>query len=402
MIAKKFLLCLSVVLFAACQSQAPSEKPSVDPEAPSAESPKAAPPAAPAKPVGETPADDEIDTPIPGEPSEFAGKVVPAGVDWFGAVDLRALKGTVLERQFRPWLRYLDSKPEYVRVMEEIGAGDLQEHTLIVGGAFTPQTALGFELFGAVFGLKEEAKMSAWIAGRIAEKGAPAWLALKTGHKDGVAAWAGGPSLYAKVEALLAGEGESVNDDDAWVELQRSINTKAPLWALVRIPELLRAQFPLLHREIPGLQFFPGVMEILGMTHAAMSLDIGDRLEVRIALKLESAEDAQVVREQLWMLAEANLWDPSFFFDVFQLQATGSLVTLNAATSKKIWRISVFWLSVAAQTFAYEEMHVRRWNAEELNEEEALKTAEEEEALKIEKRATVKEQIKAHSPSNPE
>ncbi|MFH1532412.1 MAG: hypothetical protein ABIK09_16935 [Pseudomonadota bacterium] len=355
MITRRFLLCLTAIVLSACQNQAPAEQPGATPEAPAV---KAAEAGAPAGAVG---AADAVDVPpIPGVPSELAGKIVPAGVDWFGAVDLRALKGTILDRQFHPWLRYVEALPDYQRVMGETGAGNLLGHTLILGGTFAPETALGFDLFAAVFGLKDETKMSSWVAARIAEKGPSPAKEFKTGNKDGIA-WVGGPSLSPKVEALLIGGGGSVNDDDAWVELQRAINTKAPLWALVRIPELLRAQFPLLHQALPGLQFFPGVNEVLGMTHAAVSLDLGDRLEVRAAIKLGSAEDAQVVLEQIQMAAEATLWEPTLFFDAFQLHAAGSLVTLNAATSKKAWRVAVFWLSIAAQAAAFEEMRPRMW-----------------------------------------
>jgi hypothetical protein len=362
---KIFLVSLSIVALAACQSKPPAEKPAADPAAPTAE--------APAGPTAKAP---EAPAPVPGAPSALAGKVIPASVDWFGAVDPSALKGTVLERQFRPWLGYLDTIPKYKPLMEETGAGELLGHTLLFGGTFAPQTPIGFDAAGAVFGLKDAAKMSGWISARLEEKGGPPGMELKTGHQDGGMAWVAGPTLTAKVEELLAGKGESVNDDAAWVELQRAINTKAPLWAMVRIPELVRAQFPFLHSEIPGLRFFPGATEVLGMTHAALSLDFGDRLGVQAAIRLQSAEDAAVVLEQLELFAEATLWDPRLFFDVFQLRTAGPLVTLHAATSKKAWRITVFWLSIAAQAAAYEELHVDRW------EKEMMKTEKKEARVK--------------------
>ena len=296
-------------------------------------------------------------------------------------------------RQFRPWLGYLDTIPKYGPLMEETGAGELLGHTLIVGGTFAPQTPLGFDVVGAIFALKDAAKMSGWVAARLDEKGGPPGMVIKTGHKDGAMAWLAGPTLTATVEELLAGKGDSVNDDEAWVELQRAINTKAPVWALVRIPELVRAQFPLLHREIPGLQFFPGATEILGMTHAALSLDFGDRLAIQAAVRLQSAEDAAVVLEQLELLAEATLWEPTLFFDVFQLQTAGPLVTLHAATSKKAWRITVFWLSIAAQAAAYEELHVNRW------EEELMKTEKAE--IMMKEAVIAPEPVKA-TPVDPE
>lgn len=357
----RLLPCLFALILFACQSETPLGPANPGPGGPGFGGPNEGEPPLPGQPGEQAPAGAKSEAPAPGEPSEFAGVMVPTGVDWFGAIDLRALEGTVLERQFRPWFRYLDGLPDYKTVMEATGAGDLLGHTLIVGGTFAPHTKMGFDLVAAVFGLEDGARMSAWIAARIAEDAPPPVREFKVGHKDGGPAWIAGPSLTAGVEALLGGEGESVNDDEAWVELQRAIDTKAPLWALVRIPALVRAQFPLLHGEFPGLQFFPGVVEILGTTHAAMSLNLGDRLEIRVALKLGSAEDAQVVVQQLEMAAEATLWDPSLFFDAFQTHADGSLVTLSAATSKKAWRISVFWLSIAAQAAAYEEMRPNRW-----------------------------------------
>ncbi len=379
--SKKIVLCLSVVLFVACQSEAPSEaakecpKATECPEASEGEAPKVAAQAAPAAPAEKVAAAEAPEVLVPGEPSKFAGLIVPAGVDWFGAVDMRALKGTVVERQFRPWLRYLDGIPEYKKFMVDVGAGELLGHTVVMGGTFAPHTALGFDVVGAVFGLESAAKMSEWVTAQIAEKGPPPAREFKIGHPDGGPAWFAGPSITASAEAILDGKGESVNDDDAWVELQRSINTKAYVWALVKIPELIRAQFPLLHAEVPGLQYFPGVMEVLGMTHAAASIDLGDRLEIRFAVKLQSDEDALVVKEQLELAAEATLWDPSLFFDVFQLQSNGSLVSFTAATSEKVWRVSVFWLSIAAQGVALDEMRQSRWE-EQMMKEEAEKRDE--------------------------
>ncbi len=391
MIAKRFFICLCALALAACQSQTPADAPKAGPEAP-AEAPKAAPEKAAAPTAAPTPAVDEAPAPFVGVPSDLAGHVVPANVDWFGAVDLRGLKGTIVDRQFRPWLGYLDTIPDYKIVMEATGAGAPLDHAMVVGGTFAPHTKMGFDVVGAVFGLKDETKMSGWVGARIAEEGPPPLREFKLGTKDGVAAWMAGPSLTADVEALLAGSGKSVNDDDAWVELQRAIDTKAPLWALVKIPELIRAQFPLLHREIPGLRFFPGVTEFLGMTHAGMSLDLGDRLALRVAIRLQSAEDAAIVLEQLTLGAEATLWDPSLFFDVFELQTQGPMVILAAATSEKAWRISVFWLSIAAQVAAYEEMHVSRWEAEMMREEKAMMKEKQDEMRAMEEAMQAKKE----------
>ena len=95
------------------------------------------------------------------------------------------------------------------------------------------------------------------------------------------------------------------------------------------------------------------------MTHAAFSLDIGNQLEVRAAFKLQSAEDAQVVLEQMQMATDATLWEPTLFFERFELSADGDTVTFAVAISKKAWRVIVFWSSVGAQLYAFEEM--RRW-----------------------------------------
>jgi len=297
--------------------------------------------------------------PAPGKPSALAGKIVPANVDWFGAVNLQALKGTVIERQFKPWLRYLDTLPEYQGAVVESGAGDLLDHAVVFGGTFAMPGPTGFDAFIAVFGLKDEARLAARVGGLL-EQGHPREIAgWRTGHKEGVAAYVGAPEMLDDVAAVADGKGKSVLTDESWDDLQRHVNTGAPAWVLSRIPEFANNELQFLHREIPGLQFFPGVIEVLGATHAGFSVDVGDRLEIRVVLKLKSPEDALVVVEQASLAAEAALWEPTLVFETFDFSAQGPLVTFAAATSRKAWRVAVFWASIAVQVAAYEEM--RRW-----------------------------------------
>lgn len=348
----KFLLLAVLIGSLGCNAQLPmgEEK---QPEEQQAE--KGAP--------GEVPAADKKLTTgkvVPGEPSELAGKIVPAGVDWFGAVNLQALKGTVLERQFKPWIRYAEALPDYKKAEELGGAGELMGHAVVLGGSLGSQMPTSFDGFVAIFGLKDEKLLGELAAVKMAEKAPPPeFVGWKSGYKQGLAVWMGSPEFLDDVADLAEGKGKSVNTDEGLAELQRGINTKAPLWAVSRIPEWTKEQIPIVHSIMPGLQYFPGFVEVLGATHAAFSVDLGDRLEVRFALKLKSPEDAQVVVEQLALATEATLWEPALFFETFDFVAQGPLVTFAAATTPKAWRVAVFWMSIGAQAVAYDEW--RQW-----------------------------------------
>jgi hypothetical protein len=337
-------LCILTMVLAACSEQtATRSAPVQDPEQVSKPAP------APAEPV---------DPLLPGGPSELAGTFVPATFDWLVVANLEALQETALERQFRPWLTFLNEQPTVRQAVEQAGAGPLLGHAAVLGGIVRPETAMANEFFGAVFGLKQPGALVELARGQFLPEAPPEFAAYKLGTKDGGPAWFAGPDVAPQVEAVLSGKGKSINDSEEWGALQSAINTKAPFWALLRVPSQLPIQAAFIYREVPGLPYFPGVKELLGLTHAAVSVDFGDRLEVRGAVKLQSPEDAQVVVEQARLAAEATLWEPTLLFDVFEFNRDGPMVTFAAATSKKAWRVVVFWCSVAAQVAAYEEM---RW-----------------------------------------